>query len=426
MSSGSTPTYARKQWLVLTLIFLAGIVNFMDRSSLAIANSSIRSELHLSGTQIGILLAAFTLAYGLAQLPIGPVLDRFGGMRVLGAGLGVWSVAQLLTGTVTGMASFTPLRVLLGIGEAPFFPASIKLVRERFAREQRGRATAAVNMSSIMGQAIAPPLLTLIMLRFGWRSMFVSLGCLGVVLALVWFRLQPRARPADYLDREISTTQPVDLRHWAALFRSRTIWGLMLGFGGINYSVWFYMGWLPAYLEHDRAQSLSASGWLAAIPFVAGGLGMFLSGVLADRAGRRGAFMPRVHRRQIVFGMLASGVATLVAAHAATTDGAITWIGAALFFIHFAGTSGWGYAQTASPRNLVGTVCSIQNCGGLIVASIAPALTGWLLDRTKSFATAFVLCGCVALLGAASYLLLVSAREGAIAAPDHAAAGRTT
>lgn len=414
MNPGGAPTYRKSQGLVLTLIVLAGVVNFLDRSSLSIANSSIRVDLHLSGTQIGILLGSFSLVYGLAQLPLGPVLDRLGGLRVLGAGLGLWSVAQLLTGAVTGMASFMPMRVLLAIGEAPFFPASIKLVREYFAEEQRGRATAAVNISSTIGQALAPPLLTLLMIHFGWRSMFALMGGLGLVLTLVWFGARPREQPPQSdpsLDQAALmaqiAAQPVDLRRWAGLFRSRAVWGLMLGFGGINYSVWFYMGWLPAYLEKAHAVSLAATGWLAAIPFVAASLGMLVSGVLADRADRAGGFMPRVHRRQIVAGMLASGVATLLAARSVSTSGAVVWISGALFCIHFAGTSGWGYAQSASPRNLVGTISSIQNCGGLIIASVAPALTGWLLDRTQNFATAFLLCGCVAFAGAACYLVLV-------------------
>jgi len=404
-------TWRKTRWVTLTLLLLAGVINFLDRSSLSIANRSIRSELHLSGTQIGALLSAFSLAYGLSQLPIGPLLDRFGARRVLGTGLGVWSLAQMLTGTVTGLRSFVPLRVLLGMGEAPFFPASVKLVRERFMLAERGRAMAAVNVSTTLGQGLAPPLLTVLMLHFGWRHMFMLIGALGLLLALVWFPLlRDRRAPDENVDqRSTEETAPVSIsfQQWSSLFRSRTIWGLMIGFGGINYTAWFYIAWLPSYLEGERLVSVALSGWLAAIPFLAGSLGMYLSGVVADRKGREGQSLAQVHRKQILLGMMFSAAFTLLAARAANVGMAVACISMALFSIHFAGTSAWGYVQAASPRPIVATVGSIQNFGSFVVASAAPVLTGWLLDRTHSFKTAFLFCAAMALLGAASYFALV-------------------
>ncbi len=183
------------------MLIASGLVNFLDRSSLSIAVGSIRAEMHLSATAIGALLSAFSLAYGLAQLPIGPMLDRFGSWRVLGSGLGVWSLAQILTSMVSGMPGFVALRVLLGVGEAPFFPASVKLVRERFPAEHRGRAIGGVNISTTIGQGLAPPLLTALMLWFGWRSMFALIGGAGVALAVLWFAVQrwtlPRAHRGE-------------------------------------------------------------------------------------------------------------------------------------------------------------------------------------------------------------------------------------
>ena len=118
------------QTVTLSLLFLAGIINFLDRSSLAVANTTIRSEMHLSATQMGWLLTVFSFSYGLAQLPLIGLLDRAGTRLVLGTGLVVWSTAQLLTGFVRGFASFLSLRVLLGVGEAPFYPAGVLSVKE--------------------------------------------------------------------------------------------------------------------------------------------------------------------------------------------------------------------------------------------------------------------------------------------------------
>ena len=135
----------RHQTITLSLLFLAGIVNFLDRSSLSIANTTVRAEMHLNATQMGWLLSAFSFAYGLAQLPLIGLLDRVGTRLVLGGGLVVWSAAQMMTGFVGTLPQFLVLRVLLGAGEAPFYPSGIRSVREWFSTETRGRATAVMS-----------------------------------------------------------------------------------------------------------------------------------------------------------------------------------------------------------------------------------------------------------------------------------------
>ena len=167
------------QTVTLGLLFVAGVVNFFDRVSLSVANTTIRAEMHLSATDMGWLLSAFALAYGLAQLPLVGALDRLGTRTVLGAGLAVWSAAQMLTGLVRSFPAFVVFRLLLGAGEAPFYPAGVRSVREWFSETTRGRATALMSSSQTIALAAAPPLLTMLMLHTGWRAMF---GVLGYIL----------------------------------------------------------------------------------------------------------------------------------------------------------------------------------------------------------------------------------------------------
>ncbi len=391
----------------LTLLFLAGILNFLDRSSLSIANGSIRHDLGLSATSMGGLFSAFSLAYGFAQLPIGPLLDRMGARRVLGAGLTIWSVATGITSLVASFSSFLTVRVVLGLGESPFFPAALKLIRDQFPIERRARAIAAINISTVLGQGIAPPLLTLLLLWAGWRSMFALTGVAGLFLAAAWFRGVRPVAAKDATVTPIARPLAETLKQWTALFRVPAVWGLMLGFGGINYTAWFYITWLPGYLQAGRGLSIMKSGWLAALPFLAASLGMFLSGVAADRRVRAGAVAAKVHRSQVIAGMLSSALCTLWAVRVASIPAAMTLLCGALFFIHFAGTSAWGYVQAASPRRLVATVGSIQNFGSFVIASAAPFLTGWTLDLTHSFNWSFFLCSAVTALGALSYFIFV-------------------
>ena len=403
-SSGSR-TLVQHQAITLSLLFMAGLVNFMDRASLAIANSTVRAEMHLTATQMGWLLSAFSLAYGFAQLPLIGLLDRAGTRSVLGVGLVVWSTAQMLTGLVRGFPSFVLMRVLLGAGEAPFYPSGVRCTREWFTSATRGRATAVLSSSQTIGLAIAPPVLTWIMLSIGWRAMFVVLGASGLFVAAAWISFhRPRSdTPFRELEPALATRQE---GAWKALLRQRTVWGMMLGWSGINYTVWLYVAWLPGYLQVQRHLSLTRSGWVAAIPFLAGALGMFASGILSDKLSSAGVALTTVHRSNLVGGMVVSAASTFLVARSQTTTQAVAGISMALFFIHFAGTSGWGYVQTVSPLRYVASLGALQNFASFMVASVAPVLTGWLLDRTHSFTIALGVCSAVTLTGALSYATL--------------------
>ena len=401
----ATRTLRTRQTIALALLFAAGVVNFFDRSSLSIANTTVRAEMNLNGTQMGWLLSAFSLAYGIAQLPLIGLLDSLGARVVLGVGLVVWSAAQLLTGFVRFLPAFLGLRVLLGVGEAPFYPSGVRSTREWFTPAARARAMAVMSSSQTIGLAVAPPALTWIMLRLGWRGMFVVLGAAGLAVAAVWLALYRERAQTEFAEPPAAVAvSPAGV--WKLLLRQRTAWGMMLGWGGINYTVWLYLAWLPGYLQEQRHLSLAKSGWVAAVPFLGGALGMFASGIFSDWRVKRGVPLVRVHRANIVAGMVVSAASTWLVARSGSTAEAVAGISAALFCIHFAGTSGWGYVQAVSPLEYVASLGALQNFASFMIASAAPVLTGWLLDHTHSFALALGVCSAVTLLGAVSYATL--------------------
>ncbi len=353
---------------------------------------------------MGWLLSAFSLAYGFSQLPLLAILERFGTRPTLGAGLGLWSAAQMLTALVRGLGPFLALRVLLGAGEAPFYPCGVHVIREWFPPETRARATAFVNMSQTIALAAAPPLLTIVMLRFGWRWMFALLGAAGLLIGAAWMVWYAERANLDSVRKRAPAAHPPSA--WRVLLRHRTMWGMMLGWCGINYTVWLYTAWVPGYLESARHLSVGKSGWLAAIPFLFGTLGMALSGLVSDWSVRRGAPLPKVHRINLVVGMVLSAAGTLIVGRSETTPMAIGGISAALFFVHFAGTSGWGYAQAMGRDRYTAPIGALMNFASFIFASAAPVVTGWLLDRTHSFTLSLELCSGIMLLGALSYATL--------------------
>ena len=179
----------RIQTTAMVLLFLAAVINYLDRSSLSVANMTIRGEMGLSGTEIGILLSAFSLAYGLAQLPCGPLLDRKGPRIMLGLGMFVWSLFQALSGLVNSFTQFVLVRIGLGIGEAPMNPCGVKVINDWFNIRHRGTPMGIFNAASTIGLAISPPILAAMMLLIGWRGMFITIGVLGIALSVGWYKI---------------------------------------------------------------------------------------------------------------------------------------------------------------------------------------------------------------------------------------------
>ena len=407
---------ARIQIFAVTILSITGVVNYIDRGSLAIANTTIRADLHISATRMGILLSVFSLSYAICQLPVGALLDRFGERVVLGSGILLWSLTQMATGLVGGFLSFVTARIGLAAGESPFVISAVKAVHDWFDVRQRATPMGIVNASTTMGQAIAPPILTVAMLTFGWRRMFMLIGVPGVLLAIVWFVFYRDRKDVWLQEGEHSHIETVEVDHkpsnlsfaqWLGLFRLRTVWGMMLGFGGINYTVWLYMSWMPNYLEAEHRISIATTGAIAIIPFAMGAAGMFISGVIADFLIRRGVTPIQSHKSLLYTGMICSALCTILVPSISTATGAAFGIGSALFFIYLAGNSGWSLVQCMAPAGVVASVGAIQNFGSFVCASFAPVVTGWLLDRTHSFNLPLFICAAVAILGALIYFFVV-------------------
>jgi sugar phosphate permease len=412
------PKPSRVRWmrsLAVSFLFVAGIVNYLDRTSFSIANTSIRADLGLSGTRIGALLSAFSLAYGVTQLPVGLMLDRLGSRVILAVGMFLWSLAQMATGLVSSFAGFMATRIGLGVGEAPLMPCGVKVMNDWFSVRDRGLPTGMMTASNTLGVTLSPPVLTVIMLAFGWRTMFVSVGLFSLVLSLAWYPLyRDRERvaltPAESASLGLDKYQPripMSLLQWKRLFRLRTVWGMMLGFGGINYTTWLYLSWLPGYLQAERHLTIARTGWVATIPYLFGTIGSLVSGGFANRLIRRGVDPIRANKVLIVSAMFCSALSTLGVAYAPTAAGAVVCVSMAIFFIYFGGNCGWGIAQAMAPAHMVASVSAIQNFGSFVCASLAPFITGWLLDHTHSFHIALMICSLATSLGALSYWFIV-------------------
>jgi len=404
-----------QRWAI-TLLVVGGALNYIDRATLSVANKLIKDELGIPVAKMGLLLSAFLWAYAFAQLPVGGLIDRFGPRRLLGLGLFSWSLAQAAGGLVTSFGVFILARFALGVGEAPLFPGGARVVRDWFCIRERGFATGLCQSASSLGNFIAVPLLTYLMLKLSWRWMFIIVGAVGVLLALVWFSIHrdPSEVPLTPDERryltegdENTTSRPPSFAEWRQLFAHRTTWGMIAGFFGTIYTLWLYTGWLPYYLEHERHMSIARVGIVGAIPYFFGCLGAVTGGWLCDFLTRRG-WKPIAGRKLLVSSALCGiSFCTVGTVLAQSNTIALTFISVSLFLIYIASSAAWATVPIAAPSQYTASLGSIQNFGGYLGGALAPAVTGIIVDRTGGFSQALLLSAVLSLLSAAAYLLLV-------------------
>ena len=397
--------------LTIFFLFLIGVVNYLDRSALSIANTTIQHDLAISPMQMGVMLSAFSVAYAFSQLPLGALIDKLGSKLALGGSLVVWSVAQAAFGLFSSYGHLVGLRVLLGIGEAPVFPSAAKALSEWFDTQERGTATGWVWSSTCIGPCLAPPLLTVFMVHLGWRGMFILTGIMGLLLALCWFKFYKSK--AQYM-AETGRAEPVAVQQhkapkvaWTSLFRDRNTWGAFLGFMGVIYMIWLNLTWLPGYFEREHGLDLYRTAWVVSLAYLFGAVGTIVAGKCCDRLVARGMRVLASRKLMVILGLLGGALFTLIVAFTTNVVACVVLLCLTMFFINISSATAWMIVNTIVPSERVASFGSIQNFGGYLAGSIAPILTGFSVQQSGSFSTAFVISAVVAVCSAFAYFALL-------------------
>ncbi|MEZ2723754.1 MFS transporter [Pseudomonas putida] len=421
----SSNPFRKYQVITVSLLLVIGIINYVDRSALSIANTSIQRDMGITPSQMGILLSAFSLAYAFSQLPLGMIIDRLGSKISLGAALLGWSVAQTASGLINSFSAFIGLRVVLGIGEAPMFPSAAKALAEWFEAEKRGTPTGIVLSSTCIGPCLAPPLLTLLMVTWGWRGMFIVTGVFGILVAACWFAFyKSKARylaelPAEAREQllaaqahkqAVPSARPsvqAQLAAWAELFRHKSTWCAVLGFMGVIYMLWLHLTWLPGYFEREHGLSLYQTAWVVSLAYVFGALGTIVAGRICDRLVKHGASVLGSRKRVVVTALFAAAAFTVPLSFGSGFLLSVALLCCALFSVNMASSTAWMIANTVVDSQRVASFGSIQNFGGYLAGSVAPIVTGFSIQQTGSFASAFLISAAVAAVAAMAYVLLL-------------------
>lgn len=427
-----TPRVRSIQQTSLTVIFMICVLNYIDRGTLSVANPLIRRDLGLSIGEMGVLLSAFLWPYAFMLLAAGGIVDRHGPRRVLTVCLVCWSIAQAAAGFVVSYTQFLIARAMLGIGEAPMFPVAARVVKDWFHERDQALGVGVWNGAPSLGTAVAPLLLTPLMLAVGWQWMFVLIGIVGFFFAAVWWsvyhdfdstQLDAQDRQYLYGTDTARASSPVRLAGWTGLFKFRSCWGLMLGFFGIIYINWLFITWLPGYLELERHMSIPKTGFVAAIPFLCGLFGSIMGGWLADRLTARGMSTIASRKLLTIVGLVIMALATVLAAETPSNTIAIASISVAVFFGFWSSGTSWSLANALAPESYAASLGAIMDFGGFIGGALAPIITGFVAAATGSFIPALLVAGAIGLLSAVAYLILVQRAPIPATTLDVAASG---
>jgi sugar phosphate permease len=406
------------RWAIICVLTLLAITNYLDRGNLSVAAPLIRKDLGISATQMGIVLSAFVWPYAIMNLPTGWAIDRFGARTLMALAAGAWSVVAILTGAARSVGAFIGLRVALGLAEAPMFPAALKATNAWFPDREKAAATSIYISGTQVGLAIAPPIATALMLALGWPAMFVIMGLLGLVALAGWLVLyrQPensRWASADELayiragqaaQDQAAAARKATGREWASLFRYPTTWVMMAGAFGLQYVFWFYITWLPTYLENAQHFTIRRAGLLAALPYIAGAVAVLLGGRISDRLITRGLEPIRARKYTIAAGALLTAAALFLTAFSSGAAIAVALLVVGEFTYSLTSGPYWTLAaDVVRTPGLVASIASIQNFGGFLGGACAPIVTGVLVDHFGGFAMALTVAAVLVLISAALY-----------------------
>jgi ACS family hexuronate transporter-like MFS transporter len=394
---------------VAGLLFLATIINYVDRQTLSVLAPSLRDQFRMSNTDYSRIVFAFLLAYTFGQSGSGKIMDWLGTRRGFSLTMVWWSVAAMLHATANSVLHFGLFRFLLGLGEAGNWPGGVKAVSEWFPARERAFAIGLFNSGSCLGAVVAPPLVAWIALEWSWRAAFLFTGSLGFLWLALWLALYrlPGEHPwitrqeREHIERNSGAAEGTKVR-WVELLGYKQVWGLVLARMLSDPVWWFYVFWLPEYLRRERNFSLAMIGYFAWIPFLTADAGNFVGGGISSYLIKRGWPVLRA-RKTVMF----TSAAVMLAGLPAVLTGSPT-LAVALISLATLAYSSWAaniltLPADLFPRAVVASVSGLSGTGAAIGGMIFTLVIGVVVDHF-SYLPVFTAAALMP-LGAASILL---------------------
>lgn len=401
------------RWWMVGLIFLATLINYIDRLTISVLAPVITHDLGLTNTEFGGIITWFLLAYTISQGLSGKLYDRIGTKRGFACSIVLWSIAAMAHAFARGLASLSVFRFILGLGEAGNWPGAAKTVAEWFPIRERAFGMAIFNSGAAIGSVLAPPLIVWLSLTYGWQTTFIVTGSFGFVWLVLWLFFYQTPDRHKWLSEEerqliregqraegvadVLVTEPSAPLGWRELLRYRQVWAIVLARFLTDPIWWLYISWLPKYLADARGFSLVKIGLFAWVPYVAADAGSLSGGWVSGYLIGRGWSVDRSRKVVILIAALLMP-AGIFAAFARDAMVALALIGVVLF-----GFQVWiNNVQTLPsdffPDKAVGSVAGLGGTGAGIGSMIFIFSTGWVVDHF-SYVPVLVAAGLLAPLG---------------------------
>jgi ACS family D-galactonate transporter-like MFS transporter len=408
-----------RRWRIAMLLAAGVLVNYFDRVNLSVSHGALYTAFGISDVAFGYLSGAYNWTYALCQLPIGLLLDRFGVKRIGRISILLWSAASFGAALAPGLGGLFGARLLLGVGEAPTFPANAKAIGAWFPAQERSFATSLFDAAAKFASAMGVPLLGLLLLRVGWRWSFAMTGVVSVLYFALFRRLYREPEEDERLTEEerdhirgdfAEEGAPAAKTSLGYLLGRRKVIGLAIGMGAYNYVFYLLLTWLPSYLSTALGIDLMHSFLYTGVPWLVATATDLLSGWGSDALIQRGWDASRVRKTALVCGMT-FGLGLLGAANAHTPLRALVWISISIGGLAAAAPIGWSVLSMIAPRGSVGTVGGIVNFANQLSGIAAPIVTGYVVAYTHNFVWAFRIAVVYLLVGVVSYVVLLGRIE---------------
>lgn len=412
---------SRKRLLILSLISIATLINYLDRSVMGVAKPSLVAELHISPEVMGLIFSAFSWTYAIAQIPGGYVIDRLGTRLTYALSLGLWSAMTALHGLATGVVGLVSARLALGLAEAPCFPANSRVLATWFPQQERAKATGVYTVGEYIGLGLLIPVLGWMLATYGWRSLFFAVGALGIIFAVIFHRLyrEPSESGANRQELDLiaagggfsGKTQSLDFS-WARvrqLITTRQIAGASIGQFCSNSTLVFFLTWFPSYLAEERGMTFIKSGWLVSLPYIGASLGVLLGGWWSDWLIRVTGSATIGRKVPIITGLLLCS--SMVSANFLHSNNAVIAVMSVAFFGQGLAGLGWTLLSDVAPQQMMGLTGGLFNFFTNLAGIVTPLVVGFVVGATGSFYFALAYIGALGVIGTLAYLFILGPVE---------------
>ena len=403
MAGGSVAKLGMYRWRVCAMLLAATTINYVDRQVLGVLAPFLQTEIGWNEIQYGYIVTAFQAAYAIGLLCIGAIIDRLGTRVGYAIAISVWSLAAMSHSLAASVVGFMLARFVLGLGEAGNFPAAIKTVAEWFPRRERALATGIFNSGSNVGAIIAPLMVPIVAVTWGWQAAFLFTGALSALWLAVWWMTyrapedQPGLSSEELAYIRSDPPEPTVRVPWSQILRHRQAWAFVAAKFITDPIWWFFLFWLPKFLHAEYGLTLMGLGLPLIVIFVLADVGSIAGGWLAGRFIKRGWSVNRARKGT----MLICALAVVPIVFAAQADN--LWLAVALIGMATAGHQGWSanvFTLTSDmfPRHAVASVVGIGGFAGAVGGMMIATFTGFLLETTGSYVPVFLMAGSAYLL----------------------------